>query len=461
MLTRKGRDIVGEASEALRPARRESRTPERLWPPPEGAWLALIGLAPIFLGHWFYGALVSDVALIMDLLAALTVAGVLAHPRLRADLLRLKGLAWPGLAMAAVILVGLWTLTPNVVGGPHPVWAFVGVSPGAATLDKSSTIVEIIKLCGLACIFVVGAATGASDQRARTALAVTVWLGVAFGLWAFFASVTGTVYQSQGQRLEARFLTPNTAGTFFAILLVLGVALLTQRLRRTSRERVAGALPLALAVLVFATCLLMSASRAGSTAALAALAVYALSQLITGRWRVTQAAGAGFAALAGLAVLLFVAGDFLVQRFFTARTDIVDRAFVWRVHWDVFLGSPLFGEGLGSFESVTKARLTEGDFPLLWNIRAAHSVYLQWLEQAGLVGAIPMFLAIGLVMFATLRGAFRRNRMTSLLFALLAVDLVFLLHGVTDFALETPSMSAFWAWLLGLQFALAQGSSAR
>jgi O-antigen ligase len=455
---------VDEASQDSRPARarREPGARARLWPPPEGTWLALIGLAPIFLGHWFYGALISDVALIMDLAAALTVAGVLAHPRLRADLLRLRGLAWPGLAMAATVAVALLTLTPAVPGGPHPVWAFVGVSPGAATLDRSATIVEIVKLLGLACIFVVGATTGASDARARSALAVTVWLSVAFGLWAFFASVTGTVYQSQGQRLEARFLTPNTAGTFFAILLVLGVALLTQRLRRTSRDKVAAALPLALAVLVFGACLLMSASRAGSTAALAALAAFALSQLLTGRWKVTRtAAGAGLAATVGLAVLLFVTGDYLVQRFFTARTDIVDRAFVWSIHWDVFLGSPLFGEGLGSFESVTKARLTDGDFPLLWNIRAAHSVYLQWLEQAGLVGAIPMFLAIGLVMYATLRGALRRNRMTSLLYALLAVDLVFLLHGVTDFALETPSMSAFWAWLLGLQFALAQGSSSR
>ena len=455
---------MDEASQDLRPAsaRREPRAPTRLWPPPEGTWLALIGLAPIFLGHWFYGALVSDVALIMDVAAALTVAGVLLHPRLRADLLRLRGLAWPGLAMAATVAVALLTLTPDVPGGAHPVWAFVGVSPGAATLDKSATVVEIVKLLGLACIFVVGATTGASDARARSALAVTVWLSVAFGLWAFFASVTGTVYQSQGQRLEARFLTPNTAGTFFAILLVLGVALLTQRLRRTSREKVAAALPLALAVLVFGACLLMSASRAGSTAALAALAAFALSQLLTGRWKVTRtAAGAGLAAAVGLAVLLFVAGDYLVQRFFTARTDIVDRAFVWGVHWNVFLDSPLFGEGLGSFESVTKARLTDGDFPLLWNIRAAHSVYLQWLEQAGLVGAIPMFVAIGLVMYATLRGALRRNRMTSLLYALLAVDLVFLLHGVTDFALETPSMSAFWAWLLGLQFALAQGSSSR
>jgi hypothetical protein len=55
----------------------------------------------------------------------------------------------------------------------------------------------------------------------------------------------------------------------------------------------------------------------------------------------------------------------------------------------------------------------------------------------------------------------RRSRMTVIIFALLAADVVVLTHGITDFALETPSFSAFWTYLLGLQFALAQGSSAR
>jgi hypothetical protein len=44
---------------------------------------------------------------------------------------------------------------------------------------------------------------------------------------------------------------------------------------------------------------------------------------------------------------------------------------------------------------------------------------------------------------------------------LLAVDAVVLIHGATDFGLEVPSVAAFWAWLLGLQFSLAQGSSRR
>jgi len=111
------------------------------------------------------------------------------------------------------------------------------------------------------------------------------------------------------------------------------------------------------------------------------------ARFATGRWRVTQAAGAGLAGLAGLAVLLFVAGDVLVRRLLTTGVDFIDRTAIWKLHWNVFLDSPLFGEGLGSFESVAKARLTEGDFSRLWNIRAAHSVYLQFEILFGAHGA--------------------------------------------------------------------------
>jgi len=79
-------------------------------------------------------------------------------------------------------------------------------------------------------------------------------------------------------------------------------------------------------------------------------------------------------------------------------------------------------------------------------------------EEAGLAGALPMFGCIALIIGITLFRGMRRSRMTHVLFALVAADLVFLIHGFTDFALQTPSMAMMWSYLLGLQFALSQGS---
>jgi hypothetical protein len=196
--------------QAAAPAQRRSSVP--LWPPPRDAWIAIAGVVLIFAAHWFYGALVSDASLVMDIAAALLVGGALAAPRLRQDLSRLKGLVLPASLFAAVILVALWSLTPFTPGGPHPVWAYVGAATGASTIDKSATLIEIIKLLGLGCLFVVGLAAGARDDRARYAVQLTIVLGVVFGLWAFFGTVSGTLYSTGGRRLEAHFLNPIIVG---------------------------------------------------------------------------------------------------------------------------------------------------------------------------------------------------------------------------------------------------------
>jgi hypothetical protein len=193
------------SSRRAEPAARRSLP---LWPPPRDGWIAIAGVALLYAAHWFYGALVSDVALVMNIAAAALVGAALLSPRLRAEILRLKGLTLPAVLFGLVILVALWTLTPWTPGGPHPVWAYVGVTPGASTLDKSATLIEIIKLLGLACLFVVGLAAGARDDRARYAVQLTIVAGVVFGFWAFLLSVSGDAYATGGRRLEAHFLNP-------------------------------------------------------------------------------------------------------------------------------------------------------------------------------------------------------------------------------------------------------------
>jgi O-antigen ligase len=417
----------------------------------------------IYAGHWFYGALISDTALLMGAVAAVLLGAVLLQPRLRDDLVRLKGLGAPAGLFAAVLLVGLWTLTPWTPGGPHPVWAYIGVSPGASTIDKSATLIELVKLLGLACFFLLGAATGARDERAHVAIRLTLLLGLVFGLWAFLASVSGSIYQTAGRRLEAHFMNPNTAGTVFAALLLLCTSELVRQLRsRSAPSRdLAGLLPTATVTLTFAVCLLATASRGAMMGLLGGALVFVIMQLASGGFRLTRAVGGVLIGTAMLLVVVAVTGDQLVDRLFHTEQAAVVRTDVWRAHWGAFLASPLFGYGLGTAETVNKTLINGTNFDALWIIRAILNVYLQWLEEAGLVGAIPMFLCIAFIVLATVRGTLKRSRMTGLLAALLAVDAVFLLHGATDFALQVTSVATFWSWLLGLQFAVAQGTSRR
>lgn len=436
--------------------RRSGETGLGLWPAPRHAWIAAAGVLLIYGAHLLYGALVGDVALSLCFLAALLVGTVLLTPGLRDDLLRLKGLEVAAVFFALVLAAGAWSLTPYVPGGPHPVWSYVGLR-GGATVDRSATVVELIKLLGLACFFLLGAAAGARDDRARWALKVTVLLGAAFALWAFVGSATGAIDQLSRGRVEAHFLNANTAGNVFAALAIVALALALRSGKPQGSERFL----LGAATFVIAATTLATGSRGAFTALALALIVYLLLQLAAGRLRLSRALGAALVGLALILALLVFAGDMLLDRIFQSGSDPTLRIRAWAAHWQMFLDAPWLGYGLGAFEPVNKAILTASNFEYLYDLRAPLNVYLQWLEEAGVLGAAPMFLCIGWLMWLTLHGLLRRSRMTGALAGLLALDVVFLVHGVTDSALLTPSVAAFWAWMLGLQVALSQGSSRR
>lgn len=438
----------------------------RRWSPASWAqdarWLALAGPGAIFVAHLLYGAMLPQTALALAFLAALLLGACLLTPQLRREFGRMRHLRLPAALFGAVILVGLWSMTPFVPGGPHPVWAYVGISPGAATLDKSNTLLEIIKLLGLACIFAVGAATGASDARARLGVHVTLALGAAFGLWSFLAFAGDSLGHGGGGRLGATFLSANTAATLFAMLLMLSVGAGVSAARSVApRERLSRVAPYAGAGLIFVACLLGSASRGGSTAAAAALLAFAGLQVFLGRVTWSRAMLTGLVALILAAAVLAAAGDLLVARFLESSWETDGRTAVFQAHWEAFRGAPWMGYGLGGFDTVNRLILNAENAREIWAVRAAHNVYLSWLEQAGLIGALPMFGCIGAVILLTVRATARRTRMTAILFALLAADVVVLVHGLTDFGLETYSLAAFWSFLLGLQFSLAQGTSRR
>lgn len=430
------------------------------WPPPRDGWIAIASVALIYGAHWLYGALISDAAMLLNIGAAVLVGGALLSPRLRNDVLRLKGLAAPAICFGIVISVALWTLTPWTLGGPHPVWAYVGVAFGASTIDKSATTIEIVKLLGLGCIFVVGAATGGRDDRARYAIELTIAAGVIFGIWALVGSSTGSIYQSGGHRLEGHFLNPNTAGTVFAVLLILSVAQLVRALRPPKRN-LTHALPSATASLALLVCLLDSASRGAALAFLVASLVYLGLQIASGHLKLGSAIIGSLLGIAALIFVVSIAGEQLIDRIFDSHEASIARLDIWRFHWQTFVDSPLFGYGLGTSETVNKSLLTLSNYDRLWNIRSILNVYLQWLEEAGIIGAAPMFACLALLLATTVRNSLRRHRMAGLLASLIAADAVVMIHGATDFGLEVPSVAAFWAWLLGVQYSLAQGSSNR
>ena len=144
-------------------------------------------------------------------------------------------------------------------------------------------------------------------------------------------------------------------------------------------------------------CIVLTASRMGLAATGLAAAVLLAWEMVGNRKGRAGIAVAALATAAAGTILVLGASSTLLDRFGSIGADAGVRATIFDAHWNAFLASPLTGNGLGSFDQVNLQILTTTNVDALWSIRAAHNVYLQWLEEAGILGAAPMFILIALV----------------------------------------------------------------
>lgn len=409
------------------------------------------------LAHLGFGANSLAASLWLTALMGIALCVALAGPWRRG--LHDVSPIWPLAGLFGLTIgLALWSLTPWSAGGAHPVWAWAGVSPGSLTVDRSGTWVEIVKLLGLGAVFVVGALQGVRKDRATATVEGIVWVGGVWSAISLLMFLSGTQV-AQGGRLTGGFLSGNSAATVFGMLTVLALALFLKEWRRSmgarSSDRLTELSGPIVCLALSAVCLLLTASRMGVVATLAALVVLLVWELLAepkGRLSIAVA-GAVLLVVGGV---LFLAGNTLIwTRVAGIDADVDVRGEIFGAHWEAFLASPLFGYGLGSFDAINQQIMTAGNARELWSIGAVHNVYLQWLQEAGMIGAAAMFALIGAVSIAALVRSVGRGR--GLQHGLVCAGLVVLVHGLSDYALQAPSIAAFWAFLLGLQFAFGEG----
>jgi hypothetical protein len=264
----------------------------------------------------------------------------------------------------------------------------------------------------------------------------------------------------QNHRLSGSFQSANTAGTLFGSIIPLAICLIFEGSRHAGFDRgavIAKITPPLAAVALLGTCLILTVSRGASTATLCGCAIFLIWEMFARDWRSIERRNIVYgAAIAGAILVLAWSGDILLGRYADSVKDWVDqRQLIYSVHWDAFLATPWFGYGLGTFDEVNKLLETSNNYFVLWNVRAAHNAYLQWLEEAGIFGSIPMFACLGWIIARTALGSRNRRRMTTWLRACVAASIVVLIHSWSDFSLEIPAIAMLWSVLLGSAYALA------
>jgi O-antigen ligase len=413
-----------------------------------------------------FGADRNDFALLFSALLALELAILLLTQEWARSVLvkRFNSLAIPGGLLFLTCLAIAWAATPFGPNGSHPVWGYVDAVPAIA-VDRSALFIGLIKLSGLACTFVLGWLIASSDIRARYFFKVVVVAMTIYGLWALLAHASpalkfGVYNAFQADRLSASLQSANTAGTLFAASFVLALCLVFEASRHASPGRGSWLAEVTFPVITTAllgTCLILTISRGASAAAFVSCVILLIWEMFSRDWHGIQKHNLyyGLGIACGVVVLGW-SGGLLLDRYAASFKDWTDqRQSIYGVHWDAFLASPWFGYGMGSFDEVNKLLQNALNFAALWNVRAAHNVYLQWLEQAGIAGTVPMFLCIGYIVSRTAWGVRVRHRMTTWIRGCVAVALVFLIHGWSDFSLEVPAIAIFWSLILGAGYAVS------
>jgi O-antigen ligase len=194
----------------------------------------------------------------------------------------------------------------------------------------------------------------------------------------------------------------------------------------------------------------LSQSRMGFAAALGSLglmgAVWAAGSL---RGRVVT----GAVLLAVLAAFLFLPTDALIGRFaeMVSHADTT-RPQIWRETLPLIRDYPVFGCGLGSFESCfarykTVAPLNTVDY--------AHNDYLQLAAEGGALGFATIFALAAAVVATAARRALVRPRTASSYVALACLGALgaLALHSTVDFNLYIPANALAASWTAGLALA--------
>jgi O-antigen ligase len=122
----------------------------------------------------------------------------------------------------------------------------------------------------------------------------------------------------------------------------------------------------------------------------------------------------------------------------------------WKVALDGFAHAPAAGQGAGTYQTQwTKDR------PIVLSVRDAHSLYVEVLDELGVVGLV--LLAIALLSILGVLAARARGSDRSSYAALLAAALVWALHAGIDWDWEMPAVTLWLFALGGTALAAAEG----
>lgn len=395
-----------------------------------------------------------------------------------------RTLSW---SLALFVLACLWIALQAApfmpVSWHHPAWQLTAEAlgeplTGTISLDPAASIEDLLSLLGLAGIFGIVVIEARDPKKARMLLAAAAVIAFAYAVYGLVVYLTGNETVAWADKrfypdsLSASFVNRNTYGVYAGLGIVFATALLLSfiapiiagRQRRADKARETlsymtgpGGFWL-LAIIVGSSALILSGSRAASTAS--ALGVLALVGLYFAARRasVTTIVGSFGAIAAAGFVLFLLSGDLLFDRFSQVDASLGGRSRIYEIVAIAIQDHFWLGGGYGAFDDVFRiyAGTAESFGP---NYEAAHSVFLEMTLELGVPATVFLFASIALLVGSCGWAMLTRRRDRVFPVLAVAATVLVVVQGAVDFGVQTPAVALVFAVALGLGVAQVTSSA--
>jgi O-antigen ligase len=292
--------------------------------------------------------------------------------------------------------------------------------------------------------------------------AIAIW-GTLLAVYGFVTVALGVnpiLDERTRSRFTSSFENPNAYATYAMIGLLANVAACVIAVRDVSRDQprarsLAGFLDgflrrgwiFACGALLASAAIMLTQSRAGVAAAGIAILTFALAFSRRGR-------GIDLYLVAAvLVVVAFVAlpmATGVLRRAQSAPGEDI-RFQIYSAIRPLLAERLWLGHGLGAFEETFRPHVPLEAAQVVWDY--AHSSYLENLVELGIVGAVPFYAALVLIVVRLTRGCAIRRRHNVFPAAALAIACAAAFHAAFDFTLQIPATAAMFAYVMGLGLA--------
>ena len=390
------------------------------------------------------------------------------------------------LLLAVLIWIFVQGSTAVPEGWHHPVWSQVRSTlddptiRGAISLNPDGTPVMLARIGTYAAVFWLAMQYGRSSNSAHVifwAIALSGMLYATYGIWAYLSGSGKILFADKWAyqySLTSTFVNRNHYAVFAGMGLITSFGMAIRYLKRdasgafdSSRRFLNSMENLSLPVFILTgicvvtgSALLLTQSRGGVFFSAGALVTLVLLLQAGGTLRKRSSlALVGALAVLGAAMFAISGGGFTER--FSGKLLKSDRELIHSVALDAIADAPLTGHGAGSFPSLFHL-YRDAEFPAISPaFAAAHSVYLEFAAETGLIAAALYFGMLLLIVVRCFIGA--RNRRRNQLYPAVggAVAVLIGLHSYFDFGPQTPGVAVTFAALLGVAFAQAWPTNGR